>query len=162
MRYLQKLFEKYDPTLQSLQGHLLYSKLNISDWSELNQRKEKLQLLIKKAEDQVLPFQSTLFFDLPELHQLSAQHFVNTHFPLSSHTPPSFNRVNKNILRIAYISPDFGQHPVSYLTAELFELHDRNQFEVFGVSLSNRPDDPYRLRIKNAVDRWLGNPPINN
>jgi protein O-GlcNAc transferase len=149
------LAEKYDPSLESLQGHLLYSKLNICDWSELNPRKDRLQLLIKNAQDHVLPFQASLFFDLPELHQLSAQDFIHTHFPISRHSTPIFNKKPKDRLKIAYISPDFGQHPVSYLTAELFELHDRNQFEVLGVSLSYRPDDSYRLRIKNGVDIWL-------
>jgi predicted O-linked N-acetylglucosamine transferase (SPINDLY family) len=149
------LAEKYDSSVESLQGHLLYSKLNICDWSELNSRKDQLQLLIKNAQDHVLPFQATLFFDLPELHQLSAQDYIHTHFPISRHPSPIFDKKPKDRLKIAYISPDFGQHPVSYLTAELFELHDRNQFEVLGVSLSHRPDDSYRLRIKNGVDIWL-------
>jgi len=149
------LAEKYDPSLESLQGHLLFSKLNICDWSDLISRREKLQLLIKQSQDHVLPFQATLFFDRPDLHQLSAQHFVNHYFPLNRHIPPTFNHVQKDKLRIAYVSPDFGEHPVSYLTAELFELHDRNQFEIIGISLSYRPDDSYRLRIKNAVDVWL-------
>ena len=147
--------EKLNPSLESLQGVLLYSKLDICDWSDLAQRKEQLQIAIKNSLDQVLPFQATLFFDLPELHQIAAQEFVKTNFPISRHPPPNFRKSQKDKLRIAYLSPDFGQHPVSYLTAELFELHDRNQFEIIGVSLSYRKDDAYRLRIRNAVDIWL-------
>ncbi len=149
------LAEQYDPSLESLQGHLLYSKLNICDWSDLKSRTEKLQFAIKNFEALVLPFQASIFFDIPELHQLSAQQFINNYFPLNRHPPPTFNRPRKDKLRIAYVSPDFGEHPVSYLTAELFELHDRHQFEVLGISLTYRPDDSYRLRIKNAVDTWV-------
>jgi predicted O-linked N-acetylglucosamine transferase (SPINDLY family) len=156
------LAEKLNPTLESLQGLILYSKLNICDWSDLNQRKEHLQLIIKEGEDHVLPFQASLFFDHPELHQLCAQNFVNTYFPLNRYTPPIFNKLSKDKLKIAYISPDFGQHPVSYLTAELFELYDRNLFEVIGVSLNYRPDDSYRLRIRNAVDTWLDLSTLND
>ncbi len=149
------LAEQYDPTLESLQGHLLYSKLNICDWSDLKSRTEKLQFAIKNFEAHVLPFQASIFFDIPELHQLSAQQFVNNYFPLNRHPPPTFSKIRKDKLRIAYVSPDFGEHPVSYLTAELFELHDSHQFEVLGISLTYRPDDSYRLRIKNAVDTWV-------
>ncbi len=156
------LAEKFDPLLESLQGHLLYAKLNICDWSDFKSRAEQLQFAIKNSQANVLPFQASLFFDNPELNQLSAQHFVNNYYPLNRHIPPIFNKVQKDKLRIAYISADFGRHPVSYLTAELFELHDRNQFEVFGVSLTQRTDDSYRLRIKNSVDTWLDLSPLSD
>lgn len=149
------LAEKLNPSLESLQGHLLYSKLNICDWSDLSSRIEQIKLGIKHSKVHVLPFQATLFFDDPELHQLCAQQFIASNFPIDRHKSPEFTRVKKEKLKIAYLSPDFGQHPVAYLTSELFELHDRNQFEIFAVSLTSRPDDPYRLRIKNGVDSWF-------
>ena len=37
-------------------------------------------------------------------------------------------------IKLAYLSSDFRRHAVAYLVAELFEWHDRTQFEVFGVS----------------------------
>lgn len=53
-------------------------------------------------------------------------------------------------IRVAYFSGDFRAHPVSYLTAELFELHDRSRFDV--TLLSYGPDDgsPMRKRIEAA------------
>jgi predicted O-linked N-acetylglucosamine transferase (SPINDLY family) len=58
-------------------------------------------------------------------------------------------------LRIAYCSGDFCLHPVSMLTAELFELHDREQFEVYGFCWS--PDDrsPLRDRVIKAMDHFF-------
>ena len=38
-------------------------------------------------------------------------------------------------IRIAYLSGDFLRHATAYLTAGLFELHDRSRFEVHGISL---------------------------
>jgi predicted O-linked N-acetylglucosamine transferase (SPINDLY family) len=58
-------------------------------------------------------------------------------------------------LRIAYCSGDFCLHPVSMLTAELFELHDREQFEIYGFCWS--PDDRSALRdrVIKAMDHFI-------
>ncbi len=45
-------------------------------------------------------------------------------------------------IRVAYLSGDFRVHPVAYLTAELFERHDRSRFEIIGLSFG--PDDKAR------------------
>jgi len=58
-------------------------------------------------------------------------------------------------LRIAYISADFLEHPTTYLTAGLFEKHDRRRFEIIGVSLRDDPMSPTAQRIRNAVDRFV-------
>jgi len=57
-------------------------------------------------------------------------------------------------IKVAYLSPDFRQHPVGQLTAELFERHDRSRFEVIGISFG--PDDrsPLRARLVAGFDRF--------
>jgi predicted O-linked N-acetylglucosamine transferase (SPINDLY family) len=75
-------------------------------------------------------------FDDPRIHQRCAQTFIHRYFPANRYPRSSFPKSTKQRLRIAYISPDFGNHPVSFLGAELFELHDRAQFEIYAVSFS--------------------------
>ena len=57
-------------------------------------------------------------------------------------------------LRIAYLSSDFCLHPVSMLMAELFELHDRQQFEVYGYCWSPEDGSAMRQRIISAMDQF--------
>lgn len=57
-------------------------------------------------------------------------------------------------LRIAYVSSDFSLHPVSMLTAELFELHDRTQFEVYGYCWSPEDGSGLRQRVIQAMDQF--------
>jgi predicted O-linked N-acetylglucosamine transferase (SPINDLY family) len=57
-------------------------------------------------------------------------------------------------LRVAYLSSDFRTHPVAYLTAELFERHDRTRFEVIGVSLRGDDGSDYRRRLARAFDQF--------
>ncbi len=58
-------------------------------------------------------------------------------------------------IRIAYCSSDFCLHPVSMLTVELFELHDREQFEVYGFCWSPDDGSALRKRVVSAMDHFL-------
>jgi len=57
-------------------------------------------------------------------------------------------------IRIGYASGDFCLHPVSLLTVELFELHDREKFEVYGYCWSPEDGSPMRQRVINAMDHF--------
>jgi len=65
-------------------------------------------------------------------------------------TPSGHTRI-----RLAYLSADFRDHVMAWITAQLFEMHDRRRFEVFGVSYG--PDDrsAMRTRLERAFDRFV-------
>ena len=58
-------------------------------------------------------------------------------------------------LRVAYISSDFRLHAISLLTAELFELHDREHFEVYGFCWSPEDNSEMRQRVINGMDHFF-------
>lgn len=58
-------------------------------------------------------------------------------------------------VRVAYLSSDFCLHPVSLLMAQLFELHDRERFEVYGYCWSPEDGSPMRERVKAAMDHFV-------
>ncbi len=55
-------------------------------------------------------------------------------------------------LRIAYLSCGFGAHPTGRLIAELLELHDRDQVEVYGFCWSGEDHSALRRRLLRALD----------
>jgi predicted O-linked N-acetylglucosamine transferase (SPINDLY family) len=57
-------------------------------------------------------------------------------------------------IKVAYLSPDFRQHPVGQLIPELIERHDRSRFEAIGISFG--PDDrsSLRQRLVAGFDRF--------
>ena len=57
-------------------------------------------------------------------------------------------------IRVAYVSSDFCLHPVSMLMAELFELHDRENFEIYGYCWSPEDGSGVRARIIAAMDHF--------
>ncbi|MBI3043306.1 MAG: tetratricopeptide repeat protein [Betaproteobacteria bacterium] len=58
-------------------------------------------------------------------------------------------------LRIGYLSWGFHRHATAYLTAELFERHNRDRFEVFAYAYG--PDDAsaIRARIRGACEHFV-------
>lgn len=58
-------------------------------------------------------------------------------------------------LRIGYLSSDFRTHAVSLLTVELFELHNRDKFEIYGFCFTPPDDSELRGRVINAMDHFI-------
>jgi protein O-GlcNAc transferase len=65
------------------------------------------------------------------------------------------SRAPRMRLRVGYLSWDYHSHPTSFLIAELFELHDRNRFEVFAYDYGPDDGSAIRERIKNATDNFV-------
>ena len=57
--------------------------------------------------------------------------------------------------RIAFLSSDFCLHAVSLLTVELFELLDRDRFDVYGFCWSREDGSALRARVKAAMDYFI-------
>ena len=66
--------------------------------------------------------------------------------------PDSHKRLN-----IGYVSPDFGDHPISHVLRGVFSEHDRSSFEISAYSLkdrSNETSDYYR-KISTSCDHFI-------
>ncbi|RAK58123.1 N-acetylglucosamine transferase [Phenylobacterium deserti] len=57
-------------------------------------------------------------------------------------------------LRVGYVSSDLRDHAIGYLMAEMFELHDRDQVEVFAYYCGRDSTEALHERIKAAVEHW--------
>ena len=89
------------------------------------------------------------------LHLSCAKNYVLDRFAATTQDFGSGAIWRNEKIKVAYLSSDFRLRPLSFLMAELFELHDRSQFEVIGVSFG--PDDrsDMRSRLVAAFDRFI-------
>ncbi|MFZ2267922.1 MAG: tetratricopeptide repeat protein [Azonexus sp.] len=80
--------------------------------------------------------------------------------PLWQHQPGQRQAALRR--RIGYLSSDFHDHATAYLMAEIFELHDHRQFELFAYS--SGPDDrgAMRGRLLKAFDHFTDIAPISD
>ncbi|MCG2586642.1 glycosyltransferase [Massilia sp. TS11] len=58
-------------------------------------------------------------------------------------------------LRIGYLSGDFCAHAVSILTAEVYGLHDRSRFEVYGFDWSREDGTHLQQRVRAGFDHHI-------
>ncbi len=100
--------------------------------------------------------------DDPALQLLSALRFVQDKVPkapeLALHRSAPARTERTGItgrIRIGYLSGDLHMHAVGLLTPELFELHDRSRFEVWGFCWTPESQQPQRLRILHALDHHV-------
>jgi predicted O-linked N-acetylglucosamine transferase (SPINDLY family) len=58
-------------------------------------------------------------------------------------------------IRVGYLSADFHEHATAALISELFELHDRSQFEIIGISCGRDDGSAARQRLIAAFDEFI-------
>ena len=58
-------------------------------------------------------------------------------------------------IRIAYVSADFRQHPMSYLMAGMFECHDKSRFEITAISIGPDDSSEMRQRLKASFEHFI-------
>ncbi len=75
-----------------------------------------------------------------------------TTLPSARLSPPQGYRHER--IRLGYMSSDFCRHAMSYLIAELFECHDRSQFEIYGYCSSIDDGSEIRARLIRSFDHF--------
>lgn len=86
---------------------------------------------------------------------LCAQSFARLRCPPSPIKMWNGEMYQHSKIRIAYISPDFREHPVSHLMAGILEHHDKSRFEVYGFSLGMADNSSMFKRIALAFDGFF-------
>ena len=94
-----------------------------------------------------------------EEHALWDQTFAR---PLAASIRPHTNDpVEKRRLRIGYVSPDWGDHPIGRFMLPLLANHDHRHFEV--VVYSDRLEATVMFeRLRNSADKWVQTQHLSN
>jgi protein O-GlcNAc transferase len=143
-----------NPELYFLLGHSLHTKMHLCLWDDLPNNLNELTKKINNNEKVIEPFTLLALTDDPEIQRKTAEIFTHKKYQ-KNHDLSGIERYPKHKkIRIGYFSADFKEHPVSALTAELYEIHDRNQFEIHAFSYGPDTKDKMNLRIKAGVDHF--------
>jgi protein O-GlcNAc transferase len=142
------------PDLDFLPGNRLITKLFICNWSNLDSDFSGLVEAIRQGKAAAQPFCSLIVPSTADDQLTCAKAFAAT---LSTSSPALWQgeRYRHERIRIAYLSANFNRHAVANLVAELFELHDRSQFEVIGVSFGADDRSEIRARIAQAFEQFV-------
>lgn len=143
------------PDIDFLPGFLVHARLRLCDWSRWELDRPEILRRIQAGERACGPFEALALSDSDEINLVAAQRWVEATFPARVEPPPCEAAIDRK-LRIGYFSADFGRHAVSYLTAQLYEQHDRSAFEIYAFALEDAAQgDEMRARLTRAFDRFL-------
>jgi predicted O-linked N-acetylglucosamine transferase (SPINDLY family) len=129
--------------------------MKICSWLDLADSLDDLSKKVISNEMASLPFPLLALNDDAALHKKSSEIYSqhkyskNLALGLIHKIPP------QGKLRIGYFSPDFRNHAVSFLMAELFELHDKNRFEILAFSFGADDKSPMRSRLSQAFNQFI-------
>jgi protein O-GlcNAc transferase len=138
-----------------LSGDLQHAKMKICDWIDLPEFLEKISKRLMENEKFIDPFILLSLIDDSLLHKKSSEIFNQSRYPFNPVLGPIPRRPESQKIRVGYFSADFHNHATGYLMAELFEMHDKNQFELVGFSFGPVVDDEMRRRLKRSFDRFI-------
>ncbi|KRB79881.1 hypothetical protein ASE00_18400 [Sphingomonas sp. Root710] len=102
----------------------------------------------------VAPFMMLAREDDPTRHRIRSERLIAERYratPLPAAPRPA---QMPERLRIGYFSADIHDHATMYLTARMFELHDRERFAIHVYSYGPARDDAMRRRLTSAVETF--------
>ena len=143
------------PDVDWVFGDLVHTKMKICSWSGLAESLEDISKKVLANEKVTNPFGLLALNDNTFLHKKSSEIYIQSRYPFNPVLEPILKRPQSQKIRVGYFSADFRNHPVSLLTAELYELHDKNKFEIFAFSFGVDDKSPMRLRLSQAFNQFI-------
>jgi protein O-GlcNAc transferase len=141
------------PDLNYAASRRLFLKLRLCSWTNLETEVAQFWSMTKERQVLSAPF-TTLVMSSSAADQLQCAARYVQNQPLF---PPIWRgeSYSHDRVRVAYLSADLQEHAIGYLTAGLFEQHDKSRFEVTAMSFGPDDNSKIRHRIKGTVERFV-------
>jgi predicted O-linked N-acetylglucosamine transferase (SPINDLY family) len=143
-----------NPNIDWIYGDLLHMKMKIFSIKNIKKEIEVIKAAILSNRKVIAPFELLSLVDDPFLQKRASEIFVKWSYPRNTSLGLIAKHAWKEKIHIAYFSADFKNHPVALLTAQLYEIHDRSQFEIYAFSLVKATDE-MRNRLLGIFDHFI-------
>ena len=141
------------PSLEFAEGYQILAKLYLCEWTDLELEIAHLLSRLREGYAVSVPF-GLLPLPATPADQLQCARQIMSDLPVPASVWCGEVYAHDRI-RVAYLSADFRNHAVAYLTAGLFETHDKSRFEVTGMSFGVAHDSAIRRRVENAFEHFI-------
>jgi predicted O-linked N-acetylglucosamine transferase (SPINDLY family) len=142
------------PDFPYARGDLFHARALAGDWREFAAQAAALNAGVRAGEKIVLPFVYQAISEMPADLQASSIIYARDRFPAFGALPAK-PRPRTAKIRVGYVCGEFREHATGYLMAGLFEMHDRDRFEI--LAFDNGWDDksPTRKRLEAGFDGFV-------
>jgi predicted O-linked N-acetylglucosamine transferase (SPINDLY family) len=129
--------------------------MKICDWRNYEHNVNELSRQIENGQKVTYCFPLLGLTDSLHLQHKAAQIYMANKFPPDDSLGPIPKKTRSGRIKIGYYSADLHNHATAHLMAELFERHDKTQFELFAFSFGSDIQDEMRARLVLAFDHFI-------
>ncbi len=147
--------KRLNPELDYLYGMWLFNKMAVCDWRGIEGDFRSLDEKIERGESASAPFPVLITPSAPALQRKAAENWIRVRYPPVTVPTANAARPRPGKIRLGYFSADFHDHATARLVVELFELHDRSNFELIAFSFGAAKADAMRRRLHAACDDFI-------
>jgi predicted O-linked N-acetylglucosamine transferase (SPINDLY family) len=144
-----------DPRWEYGLGNLLHARRRSCDWTDSAERAASIVQSVLAGERIDHPFQFLSVSDSAQAQLQCARTYGEDRAIPGASPQWRGERYRHDRIRVAYVSPDFREHPVSYLLAGVIENHDPERFEITGISLRPAQQSVMGQRIRRAFPEFI-------
>lgn len=153
-----------EPEFGEAKINLLHALQQICEWKELKPLSDEVRRIVREVrpttKNQIPPFAFlALSGSTPSEQRICATNWARRTFQYQASRRKDmgfeFKREPKPKIHIGYISADFRNHPVASLMAEIFELHNRERFQITAYSYGPNDGGEMRKRLEQAFDHFI-------
>jgi protein O-GlcNAc transferase len=139
-----------------LLGLGLNAAICICDWRSARDFLKKIKTSFYDPEFVMSPFPIlAVSDDIKLINEINRKYYSHIVRMNRCNPTPNLEPKTGHKIRIAYISADFREHPVSQLARDLFLYHDRSRFEILGFSLFGGKVDSETAVLKSRFDEFF-------
>ena len=148
-----QIASKLDPDIPFIMGSLLDARMQVCDWLGYVEARNALLSNIMAEKPVAVPFALQALTD--DLELLNNASKINYHETFGEKPSLTITNSVHPKIRLLYVSGDYKTHPVMSFMADLFEKHDKTQFELIAFSCGPKMDDDFRKRTEKAFDQFF-------
>ena len=131
----------------------LHAKMQLCDWSNFASDCAHLRSSMRSIAAE--PFSLLAVEPSPEEQRWCGQRYSEIQCPPPKEPIWRGERRNHERIRVAYLSADYGPHPVFHLLSGVLASHDHERFETFAISFGSADPAGFSPRLTGSFDRFL-------
>jgi protein O-GlcNAc transferase len=155
----------HEPDYHAARANLMHQLQHVCEWNELDSIAHSV-MEAALSNTPVTPKTSLPLLAIEAMpgttaaiEKICAEKFAQIEYSQLVPLPdrPGFSYTPRDLekIRIGYLSSDFHDHATARLMAEIFELHDRNHFQITAYSYGPDDGSAMRARLESAFDQFI-------
>jgi len=146
---------KIDPNYEFAKGYLLHAKALSCDWNGIFELISEINSSVLNGEKAADPFSWQAATNSIVSLFNCAKIYASCKHPSSKPFSNLPLGIQKNKIRIGYVSGEFGDQATSHLLIGVLEHHNKERFEIFCFDNGYNDNSDLRTRIERSADKII-------